>query len=91
MFDYEALKRGVINYGGLGARVVDGRVINADAACEHCMSEAMKKCADKPRAQQEAIAISECKDKCPTQPKNDDNTSTPPEPVDQPSPISGGS
>lgn len=74
MLDDEDLRRGVARYGGLGQAVVAGRVINADTACEECMSAAMRKCGDKPRDQAEAIAISECKEKCPTQPKNDDDS-----------------
>lgn len=73
-FDPRALERGIASYG------------NAEsAACDKCMSEAMRKCGDKPHDQAVAIAISECRDKCPTQPRNDDDA---PEP---PAPISGGS
>lgn len=72
LLDPESKTRGIDRYG------------NADQACEHCMSEAMKKCADKPHDQRVAIAISECKDKCPTQPKNDDDT------PNIPADISGG-
>lgn len=84
MFNSESLKRGVSKYGSPAQEVVDGRVVN-DTACDECMSAAMKKCGDKPHDQAVAIAIDECKSKCPTQPKNDDD-STP----DMPAPITGG-
>jgi hypothetical protein len=71
----DARTRGIDRYG------------NEGQACEHCMSEAMKKCADKPHDQRVAIAISECKDKCPTQPKNGDDAWPP---AQESTPVLGG-
>ncbi len=72
LFSGDAVTKGIDRYG------------NADQACDHCMAEAMKKCGDKPHDQAVAIAISECKEKCPTQPKNDDDV------PDMPAPVAGG-